>query len=334
MISSMKTLGLWFVYLLGFATIKSVAAEDTSSQIINVQTELLASAILHAKANMQEQDQLVQNLMKGDIDALYSVAADINAQEKDPKNANQITSMMMLHQLADGPAKHAPSALALGHSYERMNKQANALQYFAQASITSTSPREAMEAQYNGGLMASELEQFSRALDFYRKCQANAAADADDTSEEEDGEDKITSEMSKKCKTEYKIISYEIRVEGKIAKGGVKGIIEMFPVASLDGFPASGTPQFKLWMEMAAHMENYEKIVRKAIEEGHMLDMVTDGDEALLTAQDLLDDLIETSGNGEGMSQLQEYLVARLNLLIEAMLKGHEGHGGGGHDEF
>ena len=79
-------------------------------------------------------------------------------------------------------------------------------------------------------------------------------------------------------------------------------------------------------------MENYENIVRKAIEEGHMMDMVTDGTEALLTAQDLLDDLISTSGNGEGMSQLQEYLAARLNLLIESMLKGHEGHGG--HDEF
>ena len=46
------------------------------------------------------------------------------------------------------------------------------------------------------------------------------------------------------------------------------------------------------------------------------MDMVMDGTEALLTAQDLLDDLISTSGNGEGMSQLQEYLAARLNLLI------------------
>mmetsp|Transcript_19339 Transcript_19339/g.31260 ORF Transcript_19339/g.31260 Transcript_19339/m.31260 type:complete len:355 (+) Transcript_19339:51-1115(+) len=351
---SMKTLGLWFVYLLGFATIASVSADDPSSDMITVKTELLAQAVMHAKSNMQEQDQLVENLMNGDIDALYSVAVDMNAdtqcnatkedtaqdddddddkeEGKETKTDDQLTSMMIWHSLADGPAKHAPSALALGHSYKENKKRA--LQYFAQASSGSTSRRTAMEGQYNSGQVATELEEYSVALDFYRKCHANAnaaaaaAATASEDASEEEEEDNFALEMSKKCKTEYKILSSEIRGERMMVKGGVTGVTNMFQVASLDGFPQSETPAFKFWSETVEQLKNYETTIRKAIEEGDM-NMVMEGAEMLYDAQDNLDDLISTASGGDGMSQLQEYLVGKLNMLIKSMVRGHEGH-----DEF
>mmetsp|Transcript_32984 Transcript_32984/g.60467 ORF Transcript_32984/g.60467 Transcript_32984/m.60467 type:complete len:343 (+) Transcript_32984:50-1078(+) len=339
---SMKTLGVWFVSLLGFATIASssvVAAEnDSSSQIVKVKTELLAQAILHAQTNMQESDQLIKNIMEGDIDALYSVAVDINAHKEDtaddpaddandegkePKNENRITSMMIWHELADGAAKHAPSALALGRSYETGNKTM-ALRYFAQASGDPSSRATRTEAQYGGGRAAAELEEYAGALDFYRKCHGNAAA-------AEDEEDEVASETSEKCKMEYKILSSEIRGERMTPQGGVMGIVKMFGVASLDGFPKSGTPEFDFWTDAVAHLVNYQTVVQKGIEKGD-LSMVMEGAESLLTAQDSLDDLRSTYGNGDGMSQLQDYLADRLNILIKSMVKGHEGFGG--HDEF
>lgn len=344
----MKTLGLWFVSLLGFATIASsvVAAEnDSSSQVIKVKTELLAQAILHAQTNMQESDQLIKNIMEGDIDSLYSVAVDINAhkedtadttadnsdddedEDKEPtKNGNQITSMMIWHELADGAAKHAPSALALGRSYETRNK-AMALQYFAQASGDRSSRAARTEAQYGGGRAAAELKEYAAALDFYRKCHGNRNV----AQEEEDEDDEVISELSEKCRTEYKILSSDIRVEGLMPEGGVMGIIKMFGVASLDGFPKSGTPEFKFWTDTVDDLINYQTVVSTAIDKGDM-SMVMEGAESLLTAQDSLDDLMSAFGHGDGMSQLQDYLADRLNVLIKTMVQGHQGPEG--HDEF
>ena len=117
-------------YLLGLATLAVLADQVPPISVTektNIDPELYNKAVNHARSLGNDGQQLIQQLMEGDIDALYNIAQSLN------QNDDRITSVKLWHALADGPASHVLSAAALGFSYYEVDKE-QALKYFVQAS--------------------------------------------------------------------------------------------------------------------------------------------------------------------------------------------------------
>ena len=124
----------WYVvyYLLGLATLITVLADQVPPISITEKTqidpELYNKAVNHARSLPSSDGQiLIQQLMEGNIDALYNIAQSLNQHD------DRLTSVKLWHALADGPASHVLSAAALGFSYYEVDKE-QALKYFVQAS--------------------------------------------------------------------------------------------------------------------------------------------------------------------------------------------------------
>jgi hypothetical protein len=119
---------------------------------------LFAKAMTHAKTmsitsdpthkqHMKQHQQLLEQLQSGNIEALYTVAQSLNQRGV---GDDRITSVQLWHALADGPAAHVPSAVALGFSYAEVDKEL-ALKYFVQATEGKEDGGPHQAAAFNAG---------------------------------------------------------------------------------------------------------------------------------------------------------------------------------------
>ncbi|KAL7463867.1 hypothetical protein ACHAXS_004218 [Conticribra weissflogii] len=341
---------LWFCYILGFLSFvtcqpsktnnnaKSNANTDNHAKIIkddvtHIDPDLFAKALTHAKTmtlSQNENDSLLAQLQSGNIQALYTVAQSLNRRNA---GDDRITSVQLWHALADGPAHHVPSAVALGFSYSEVDKYL-ALKYFVQAAEGNMgnendgkrggnngseegAPHQA--ALYNAGRLFLELNDPASSLAYIRAC-ANLEKRFPNSPY-------ASPDLAETCKEAYGTLSSQIAAE-TTSPPGIEDAAEMFLYSSIDEFPSPSSKEFGIWSRVMEYLDKYAEVVRgfgvdsRGGDGGNAgMDEEGNGKTYLVLAQQELENL-QSSASGK-MSELQKYLVGtilgRVQLLLTAM---------------
>lgn len=304
----------WIGYLMGFVSnVMSQGTSDTSTQI---DSDLFAKAMTHAKTmsitsdpthkqHMKQHQQLLEQLQSGNIEALYTVAQSLNQRGV---GDDRITSVQLWHALADGPAAHVPSAVALGFSYAEVDKEL-ALKYFVQATEGKEDGGPHQAAAFNAGRLFLELNDAASSLAYIRAC----------ASVEQKFPAFATPELTKTCKEAYETLSTQIRQE-TTSPPGIEDAAEMFLYSSIDEFPIPNSKEFNIYQRAMEYLDMYAKMVREGSAQGDISGSKK-GQTYLLAAQHELDSL--KSRYKSKMSELQVYLVdiimGRIQVILTAM---------------
>jgi hypothetical protein len=317
---------MWVGYLMGFVTFvvsqpASAGLPNDASSVTQVDPELFAKAITHAKTmnistdpkhkqHQKQHQQLMDQLQSGDVEALYTVAQSLNQRGA---GDDRITSVQLWHALADGPAAHVNSAVALGFSYAEVDKE-TALRYFVQAGEGkqdgSTGPHQA--ALFNAGRLFLELNDAASSLAYIRAC---ASVDKHFPAY-------ATQQLTSTCKEAYETLSSQIQKE-TTTPPGIHDAAEMFLYSSINEFPAPETKEFNIWKRALEYLDMYASMIHEGTVDGEISGRKK-GQTYLLAAQQELDTLRNKYGGK--FSQLQTYLfdiiVGRIQFLMTAMETG------------
>lgn len=299
--------------------VSHVVSQGTDSTQID--PELFAKAITHAKTmsitndpshrqHMKQHEQLLEQLKSGNIEALYTVAQSLNSRGA---GDDRITSVQLWHALADGPAAHVPSAVALGFSYAEVDKEL-ALKYFVQATEGKEDGGPHQAAAFNAGRLFLELNDAASSLAYIRAC-ANV---------EKQFPAYATPQLTQTCKDAYQTLSTQIRQE-KTSPPGIEDAAEMFLYSSIDDFPKPNSKEFNIYQRAMEYLDMYAKMVREGTASGGMSGSKK-GQTYLLAAQQELDSL--KSGYEGKMSELQVYLIDIILGRIQIILAAMEAEGG------
>ena len=306
-------LWMWVGYLMGFVSlVMSQGVSDTTQ----IDPELFAKAITHAKTmtitsdpshtqHMRQHQQLIEQLQSGNIEALYTVAQSLN---KRGAGDDRVTSVQLWHALADGPAAHVPSAVALGFSYAEVDKEL-ALKYFVQATEGKEDGGPHQASAFNAGRLFLELNDAASSLAYIRAC-ANL---------EEKYPDYATPQLTKTCKDAYQTLCQQI-IKDTTAPPGIEDAAEMFLYSSLDDFPRPDSREFTIYQKGMEYLDMYAAMVREGTASGEISGSKI-GQTYLLAAQQELDTL--KTGYKKNMSELQVYLIdiilGRIQVILTAM---------------
>jgi len=283
----------WFVvyYLIGLATLAVVADQVPPISITEktqIDPELYNKAVNHARSlPSSEGQQLIQQLMEGNIDALYNIAQSLN------QNDDRLTSVKLWHALADGPAAHVLSAAALGFSYYEVDKE-QALKYFVQASEGNgedSGPHQ--PSLFNAGRLFLELNDPSSALAYIRSC-ASCWKEYP----------KFCAGLTTTCKEAYNTLSNQI-ISETTSPPGIQDAADMFLYSSLDDFPS--TKEFKLYDKGMQQLQQYAEQEDKKKGVSHLLKSQKELTQLQSKAKDKL-------------SELQKYLLGIILTRIEVLL--------------
>jgi hypothetical protein len=304
----------WVGYLMGFVSV--VMSQGTSDAPTQIDPELFAKAVTHAKTmsitndpshkqHMKQHEQLMDQLQSGNIEALYTVAQSLNQRGV---GDDRITSVQLWHALADGPASHVPSAVALGFSYADVDKEL-ALKYFVQATEGNEGGGPHQAAAFNAGRLFLELNDAASSLAYIRAC-ANV---------EQKFPAYATPKLTQTCKDAYETLSMQIRQE-KTSPPGIEDAAEMFLYSSIDDFPKPNSKEFNIYQRGMEYLDMYAQMVRDGTASG-AISGSKKGQTYLLAAQQELDNL--KSGYKTKMSDLQVYLIdimlGRIQFIMAAM---------------
>mmetsp|Transcript_22334 Transcript_22334/g.46816 ORF Transcript_22334/g.46816 Transcript_22334/m.46816 type:complete len:361 (-) Transcript_22334:63-1145(-) len=344
---------LWFCYILGFLSFVTCqptktnnnAKGDTNTNdhaniiqddVTHIDPGLFAKALTHAKTmtlSQNDNDSLIAQLNSGNIQALYTVAQSLNRRNA---GDDRITSVQLWHALADGPAHHVPSAVALGFSYSEVDKYL-ALKYFVQAAegnidIESNGKRGGnsdsegggphQAALYNAGRLFLELNDPASSLAYIRAC-ANLEKHFPHSPY-------VSPDLAETCKEAYGALSSQI-VGETTSPPGIEDAAEMFLYSSIDEFPNPNGKEFGIWSRVMEYLDRYAEVVRgfgidsrssRGGDSGSAaMDEEGNGKTYLVLAQQELENL-QSTASGK-MSELQKYLVGiilgRVQLLLTAM---------------
>ena len=305
----------WVGYLMGFVSFV-MSQQGTPETPTQIDPELFAKAITHAKTmsittdpshkqHMKQHQQLLDELQSGSIEALYTVAQSLN---KRGAGDDRVISVQLWHALADGPAAHVPSAVALGFSYAEVDKEL-ALKYFVQATEGKEDGGPHQAAAFNAGRLFLELNDAASSLAYIRAC-ANV---------EQKFPAYATPQLTKTCKDAYETLSQQIRKE-TTSPPGIEDAAEMFLYSSIDEFPPPNSKEFNIYQRAMEYLEMYAKMVREGTANGEISGSKK-GQTYLLAAQQELDDL--KSGYEKKMSELQVYLIdiilGRIQFIMTSM---------------
>ncbi|KAL3805881.1 hypothetical protein HJC23_007842 [Cyclotella cryptica] len=318
MLVVLLTLWMWVGYLMGFVSlvVSQSTLHDAPSSTTPIDPELFAKAITHAKTmaitndpnhrqHIQQHQQLLDQLQSGNIEALYTVAQSLNQRGA---GDDRITSVQLWHALADGPAAHVLSAVALGFSYAEVDKEL-ALKYFVQAAQGKGDGGPHQAAAFNAGRLFLELNDAASSLAYIRACanvhnQFPAYA---------------TPQLTQTCQEAYETLSLHIRQE-TTSPPGIEDAAEMFLYSSIDEFPEPNSKEFAMWARGMEYLEMYATLVREGNARGEISGNKK-GQTYLLAAQQELEHM--KSGYGKNMSELQHYLIdiilGRVQVLMTAM---------------
>lgn len=282
----------WYIvyYLLGLAiTIQADQVPPISiTEKTQIDPELYNKAVNHARSLPSSEGQpLLQQLMEGDIDALYSIAQSLNQHD------NRLTSVKLWHALADGPASHVLSAAALGFSYSEVDKE-TALKYFVQASEgNGEDSRPHQPSLFNAGRLFLELNDPSSALAYIRAC-ATCWLEYP----------KFCAGLTTTCKEAYSTLSNQI-ISETTSPPGIQDAADMFLYSSLDDFPS--TKEFKLYDKGMLQLQKYAEQEDKKKGNTHLLKAQKELTQLQSKAKDIL-------------SELQNYLLGIILTRIEVLL--------------
>lgn len=306
----------WVGYLMGFVSFVMSQEGRTPETPTQIDPELFAKAITHAKTmsitndpshkqHMKQHQQLLDQLQSGSIEALYTVAQSLNQRGA---GDDRVTSVQLWHALADGPAAHVPSAVALGFSYAEVDKEL-ALKYFVQATEGNEDSGPHQAAAFNAGRLFLELNDAASSLAYIRAC-ANV---------EQKFPAYATPQLTKTCKDAYETLSQQIRKE-TTSPPGIEDAAEMFLYSSIDEFPPPNSKEFNIYQRAMEYLEMYAKMVREGTANGEISGSKK-GQTYLLAAQQELDNL--KAGYSGKMSELQVYLIdiilGRIQFIMASM---------------
>ncbi|KAL7521949.1 hypothetical protein ACHAWX_006646 [Stephanocyclus meneghinianus] len=318
MLVVLVSLWMWVGYLMGFVSLvmSQSTSHDGFSSTTQIDPELFAKAITHAKTmaitndpahkhHIRQHQNLLDQLQSGNIEALYTVAQSLNQRGA---GDDRITSVQLWHALADGPAAHVPSAVALGFSYAEVDKHL-ALKYFVQAAQGKGDSGPHQAAAFNAGRLFLELNDAASSLAYIRAC-ANVQRHFPEYA---------ATQLTQTCREAYDTLSLQIRQE-TTSPPGIQDAAEIFLYSSIDEFPHTNTKEFAMWARGMEYLEAYAALVREGKARGDISGS-RKGQTYLLAAQQELDHL--KSGYGGNMSELQRYLLeiilGRVQFLMTAM---------------
>lgn len=291
---------------------------ETNPPIID--PELFAKAVDHAKTlavttdpqykqHQKKNEQLLEDLRNGRVEALYTVAQSLNKRNV---GEDRLTSVLLWHALADG-ADHVLSAVALGFSYAEVDTEL-AVQYFVQASNgDDEGPHQA--SLYNAGRLLLELNEAASSLAYIRSC-ANV---------ENKYPAYATPAQTKTCMEAYELLSNQIMTK---TTPGIEQATDMFLYASMDDFPRDNTKEFTKWAKAMEYLEEYAALMQ---EEDGASGGANKKAKAfmtyLLSAQEQLLSLQKSSK--KKLSELQNYLIeiilGRIQVLVTASTETGQG---------
>lgn len=292
-----------------------VVADPGRGGGINLDEDLYNRALAHAATLEQpnRDDGIVARLRRREVEALYEIAKSMN------DSGDKISSVLIWHALADDGSEgddyetydgaegydyegHVPSAIALGFSYNEVDKP-RALHYFLMATSKKGAPHQA--SMYNAGRLYLELEDPSAALAYIRAC---ATLD-------EEHPDHARPQLSMTCRKAYDALSEQL-LESDL---GMEEAVECFAYASIDDFPQPNTKEFKLFDRAMQHLQQYAEMVRE--DTGDMSKHIHKKAAGhLASAISSLGDL-SSSKNADQMSLLQQFLVRYLIERISNLAK-------------
>ena len=278
-------------YLLGLATLAVLADQVPPISITEktlIDPELYNMAVNHARSLPSSEGQLlIQQLMEGNIDALYNIAQSLNQHD------DRLTSVKLWHALSDGPAAHVLSAAALGFSYYEVDKE-QALKYFVQASEGNgedSGPHQ--QSLFNAGRLFLELNDPSSALAYIRSCAICWREYP-----------KFCAGLTTTCKEAYITLTTQI-ISETTSPPGIQDAADMFLYSSLDDFPS--TKEFKLYDKGMQQLQNYAEQEDKKKGVSHLLKAQKELTQLQNKAKDIL-------------SELQHYLLGIILTRIEVLL--------------
>ena len=258
----MRSIQIALVLALYLVALVVGQAENTK-----IPAELLAKALNHASQSDEldaEIETTIRSLRYGDINTLYKVAKSMN------KAGDGINSVLIWHKLADGDAHHILSMVSLGFTYSEEDKQ-QAIKYFVQAG--EDGPHQS--SLYNAGRLFVETNDYMRGLAYIR-----AAA----TFETNNKNAKM--QMTQTATEAYHELSRMMMAVDMM----LQDIVDVFPYASIDGFPKEGSKEDKLWVHAMQKLEEYA---------------MTKKQPAMQMARKDLSKL----QNSKGLSKFQDYLL-------------------------
>jgi hypothetical protein len=246
---------------------------------VKIPAELLATALNHVSHSSKlDAAATIQSLNLGDIDTIYEVAKDMN------EAGDLINSVLIWHILADGNAHHILSMVSLGFSYSEQDKQ-QAIKYFVQAG--EDGPHQS--SLYNAGRMFVENNLYVQGLAYIR-----AAATL--------GDDKMLAEYTKSQMTATATKAYQHISRMMLAENlSVESMVNIFPYASIDGFPQEGSKEDMLWNRAMQKLEEYANTEK-------------------LEAMQLARKDISRVQDSKELSQLQEKLLSKLLMQTLNMI--------------
>ena len=303
-------ISLWFYIGFVAGRLSCATAQEVNSPII--EPELFAKAVDHAKVlatstdpqykqHKKEQDQLLEELRNGSVEALYTVAQSLNKRNV---GEDRVTSVRLWHALADG-ADHVPSAVALGFSYVEVDKDL-ALQYFVQASNgNDEGPHQA--SMYNAGRLLLELNDAASSLAYIRAC-ANV---------EKEYPSYASPSQTKTCREAYELLSNQLMTK---TTPGIEDAIEMFLYASIDDFPQENTKEYTKWSNAMESLQMYSTLIQ---EQDGAADDANKKAKAFLTyLHSAQEQLMLLQKSSKKLSELQNYLLeiilGRIQVLVTA----------------
>lgn len=266
----MKILGRKILFLCIYLVITIGLCQADNPKI---PAELVAKAMNHvAQSDDPNAQSTIQSLQEGNIETLYKVAKSMN-------DAGDITSVEIWHQLADGEAHHIMSMVSLGFAYYDQDKQ-KAVKYFVQAG--EDGPHQA--SLYDAGFLFIQLGDYPRALAYIRESAIfNGKGQSED--------------MTKKATESY----FRFSTMMKALKMSVKLMSNIFPYASIDGFPLEGSSEDKLWVDAMKNLEDYN---------------LNNNKNSMNSARHGLSELLKR----EGLSDLQKYFIEKILTQTESVV--------------
>lgn len=218
---------------------QSASRESNNEATAQIPATLLASALNHAVAHMDE--NLVNQLYSdNNINALYKVAKSMYANISN-NNDNVMNAVQIFHALAE--EHHVPSMIQLGFAYSEHDKP-QAIKYFVQAG--EGGPDAA--SLYNAGRLLAEEGNYAPALGYIRAA-AGTGNDMSKTATAKEG---------------YQTLSQQLQTIDL----SLQDMVDVFPYADLeDEFPQNEAE--KLWntaMEKLSRGKDLEFVVKKLSE--------------------------------------------------------------------
>eukprot|EP01082_Thalassiosira_pseudonana_P014661 g13390.t1 g13390 contig8:580056-581007(+) len=269
----------------------SAGLPNDASSVTQVDPELFAKAITHAKTmnistdpkhkqHQKQHQQLMDQLQSGDVEALYTVAQSLNQRGA---GDDRITSVQLWHALADGPAAHVNSAVALGFSYAEVDKE-TALRYFVQAGEGkqdgSTGPHQA--ALFNAGRLFLELNDAASSLAYIRACASKLQTPP-----------------------------------------GIHDAAEMFLYSSINEFPAPETKEFNIWKRALEYLDMYASMIHEGTVDGEISGRKKGQTYLLAAQQELDTLRNKYGGKfSQLQTYLFDIIVGRIQFLLIAMETG------------